>query len=121
MATQDLLDGSADGFELVIVQRPLAIGRGVPGREEQGVPVAQRDLEVLGQVQHELTARPRTSGLDEAEVSGGDFRLARQVELAEASPLAPVTQEVADVRRRRGDGHRVDGIAGGTAQRLPRR
>ena len=41
-------------------------------------------------------ARRRAARFDEAEVAGRDFRLASEVELAEASALAPVPDLLAD-------------------------
>ena len=68
------------------------------GGEQQLVAIAQRHLELVGEPQDHLRARPRAAGLDEAQVPGGHARLERQVELAEPAPLPPVAQQRADAR-----------------------
>ena len=47
--------------------------RSAPG--ERRVALAQRDLEVLGEMKHHLATRPRPSGLEEADVARGDGRV----------------------------------------------
>src|SRR6185312_1304823 len=47
----------------------------------------------LGQVQHHLGARPGPARLDEAEMPRRDARLQRELHLAHATALAPVTQQ----------------------------
>ena len=81
-----------------VVERALRVGGRVAGREQQRVALAQRHLELLGQVQHQLAAGLRAAGLDEAEVARRDAGLERQVELAEPAPLAPVAQQRAERR-----------------------
>ena len=96
VSAQDLVEGLPDGLELVGVERPFAVRRRVARREEQGVALAERDVEVVGEMQHQLPARSRAAGLDEAQMAGGHLRLAGEVELAQAAALAPVTQQIAD-------------------------
>jgi len=67
-----------------LVEIALAVGRRVPGREQELVAVAQRDREMLGEVQDHLCARPRTARLDKAQVPRRHLRLEREVELAQA-------------------------------------
>ena len=54
-----------------------------------------RQIEVLGQVDEELTARAGASGLDEAQVLGRDVRVQRELELAEAASRAPEADQLA--------------------------
>ena len=49
-------------------------------------------------MQDHLAARLRAAGFEEAEVTGRDVGLEREVELAEAPALAPVAQVIADGR-----------------------
>jgi hypothetical protein len=60
------------------------------GGEQELVAVAQRNLEPIGQLQDHVGARARATGLDEAQVAGGDAGLEGQVELAQPAPPAPV-------------------------------
>src|SRR5262249_29377069 len=85
------------------------------------VPVAKRHLEPLGQVQHHLGARARAAGLDEAQVTRGDARLERELELAEAPPLPPLPEHRAHRRPLGGHGHRADRSRRPSAGPLPPR
>ena len=118
---EDLVEGAADGRHLGPVERRLVVGRRVPGGEEEGVALAQGDVKVLSQVQDELTARPRSSRLDEAQMTGRDLGFGRQVELAEPPALPPVAEQVTHAPRRGDDAHRVDDNASTARRRLPLR
>jgi hypothetical protein len=104
VAGQDRLDRLADRTHLRGVEIVLPVHRRVAGGEQQVVARAQRDLELLGQLEHELGARPCPPGLDEAEMPGGHVGGEREVELAEPSPPAPVAEHDADSRAAVGDG-----------------
>ena len=92
MAAQHELERLAHRGHVGVVERPLAVERGVAGGEQELVAIAQRDLELLGELQHHLGAGPRAPGLDEAHMAGGDARVEGEVELAAPAPLAPVAQ-----------------------------
>ena len=96
VAVEHELDRVLDRLHLWLVERALLVDRRIAGGEQEPVALAQRDLELAGEVEDHLLARLRAAGLDEAEVAGGDARLEREVELAEAAALAPVAEEVAD-------------------------
>ena len=81
---------------LGFLERSLGVQRGVTGGEQQPVALAERDLEVLGQAQNHLAARPRSAGLEEAHVARGHVGLERKLELAEAAAPAPGAEELAD-------------------------
>ena len=65
------------------------IHRGKTGGGQQSVPVTQRNLQLLRQMQHHLPARLRPSGLQETQVPRRHLPLARQIELADPPPLPP--------------------------------
>ena len=88
--------GVGDGGHRRVVQPPLRVGRGEPGGQQQGVAVAERDVEVLAEAQQHRPRRPGAAGLDEAEVAGGDAGRAGEGELAQAAAAAPLPQELAD-------------------------
>ena len=67
----------------------LAEHRREAGREQQGVALAQRDVQRVGQEQHHLAARLRAAGLEEAHVSRRDARLVRERELAQVPGPPP--------------------------------
>ena len=84
VAAQDEVERLAHRPHLGVVERPLAVHRRVAGGQQQLVALAQRHLELLGQVQHHLAAGLGAAGLDEAHVPGRDAGVERQVELAAA-------------------------------------
>jgi hypothetical protein len=51
-------------------------------------------------MQHHLTVRHRAAGFQKAHVFGGNIRIAGKVELAEATPLSPLPDQLTDGRRR---------------------
>ena len=96
VAVEDELDRLVDGLHLGLVERALLVDGRVAGGEQEPVALAQRDLQLVGEVQHHVGARLRAARLDEAEVARGHPGLEGEVELAEAAPPAPVPQEGAD-------------------------
>ena len=111
VAVEHELDRVVDRLHLGLVERALLVDRRVAGGEQQPVALAQRHLELVGEVQDHLGARLGAAGLDEAEVAGRDAGLEREVELAEAAALAPVAEQVADGSG--GHGRRAYATAGG--------
>ena len=89
----------ADAGHRLTVERCLRVPGGIAGRQQHRVALAQRDLEVLGEGEHELRRRLGLAGLDEAEVAGGDADVERQVQLAPPAVLPPVPQHRSDRRR----------------------
>jgi len=118
---EDQVDRLAHWCHLGVLQVVLLERRGVSGREQQLVAVAQRHLEPFGELEHHVRARPRPAGLHEAEVTGRHARLERQIELAQAAPLAPVAQQRADARYRSGGGHATEATGARKVGHLPRR
>ena len=62
-------------------------------------------VELLGEMEHHLRARPRAAVLDEAQMPASHTRLERQLELAEPAALPPLPQHRADGRPGRSDRH----------------
>ena len=58
MAGEEMPQHLADAVEARGVQPRLAVDRREPGGEEQGVALAQRHLEVVGEVEQQLAAGP---------------------------------------------------------------
>ncbi len=79
-----------------VIEIALGVGGGETRRQQHRVSLAQRHLQPLRQPQHHLPARPRPSGLEEAEVPRRDLRVERQRELAQSAPLPPLPQEIPD-------------------------
>jgi hypothetical protein len=96
VAREHPLERLADGRHLGRVDRSLLEGGREAGGQQEVVAVAQRYVELLGQMQHHLPARLRAARLQEAQVSRRDAGLEREVELAEAAPPAPVAQQRAE-------------------------
>jgi hypothetical protein len=87
---QEALERFPHRRHLVRVERALAVDGSEPGGEEQAVPFTEGDVETLGEVEDHLAARPRTPGLDEAEMPRRDRRLRGELELAEVAPPPPL-------------------------------
>ena len=107
VASQHEVDRLARGLEGGVVKAPLRVGGGIPGSNEEGVALAQRNLEMFGKPQEHLAARSRATSLKEADVARGNIGLGGKRELAEAPALAPAAEEFAN-RSARGahDGRR---------------
>jgi len=63
---QEPLERLPDGRHLAGLERALPEDGRKASREEQAVPLTQRNLETLGEMEEHLAARPRTLRLDEA-------------------------------------------------------
>ena len=112
VAAQDAVDRLAHRAHLRRVEVVLGVGGRVAGGEQQRVAVAQRDVEMLGQLDHHLRARLGPPRLDEAQVPGRHARLEREVLLAHPPPAAPVAQQASDagaVGDRGGHGRHASG------------
>ena len=79
-----------------IVERPLAEDWGISGRGQEHVPLAQRHVEPLGEMQHHVAAWLRPSGLEKRQVPGRDAGIEGEFELAHAAARTPFSQMLAD-------------------------
>jgi hypothetical protein len=111
----------ADGGHVGVVEAAPPVDRGEAGRQQQIVALAQRDLELLGEVQDHLAAGAGPPGLDEAQVTRGHARVAGQVQLAEPPAQPPVAQQFADGGAGGDAGHVPDASDERTSCRLPAR
>jgi hypothetical protein len=102
MPRQHGIDALSRRRQRGIVQRPFTKHRRIARRRQQHVLLPQRYVHVIRQMQQHLTARHRSPGFQEAEVLGGDIRIACKVELAQATAAPPIAQEITD----------CDGISG---------
>ena len=96
VAGKHLIDRVTRDLQRGIVERTFGKHRRVAGGVQQHIAVAQRHVESLGEVQHHVAARSRAPGLQKAEMARGDFRVQRQIELAQAATLPPFAQQIAD-------------------------
>ncbi|MEZ5223079.1 MAG: hypothetical protein R2713_11515 [Ilumatobacteraceae bacterium] len=96
MGVEQPLDGRACRCHLRIVEVALGVPGCVAGREQQGVALAERDVEVVGEGEHQLRARPGTPGLDTTEVPCRHPDVEGEVELAAPAAGAPVAHQFAD-------------------------
>lgn len=97
VAAQNPFDGLPHGTHLGLREIALGIRGRVSGGEQEPVPLAQRYSEGFGELQHHLGAGSRATRLDEAQVTRGDARLERELELAHAPAPAPVAQQASDL------------------------
>ena len=67
--------GAADGSELRGLEVALRERGREPRGEEQHVPIAQRQSQLVGEAQHHLARGSGAPGLDEAEVTRRDARV----------------------------------------------
>ena len=98
VAFEDALDRGAHRLHLRRVEVGCVVRRREAGRDQERVARPQRHVEVLGQVQHHLPARPRPTGLDEAQMARRDPRIGCQVQLTEPASGAPIPEQHADRR-----------------------
>ena len=121
LAAEERVECLTDRCHRHLLQRRLAVRRREARGDEQRVALAQRHVEVLGEVQHQLSARPGAAGLEEAQVPGGHAGLVRQLQLAEPAAHAPRPQPIAERDPIEGSngGHTVDGTDRFEAKRLP--
>ncbi len=63
VAVEDRRQRLSDGSEHVVVEWRLRERGSVARSEQQGVPLAERHVQPLGEVEHHLPARPRPAGL----------------------------------------------------------
>jgi hypothetical protein len=89
MGLQQLVERLFDRGELGRVERALRVDGRVARGQQHPVALAERDVEVLGQVQDHLLAGLAAAGLHEAQVARRDARLEREVELAQAPARTP--------------------------------
>src|SRR4029079_5393962 len=87
------------------VELALRERRRVAGCEQEAVAVAQRHLQLLRELAHHLRARPRATGLDEAEMPRRDACLKGELELAQPPTMPPITKQRPHGGRRRHDVH----------------
>ena len=87
------LDRGPHGRHVIVVEAALPVGGGVPGCQQQGVALAQWDVEGGGQAQDHLPARARPARLHAGQVPCGGVRGEREIELAEPAPPAPLPQQ----------------------------
>ena len=97
MALDHQLHRLAGGRQRRVVKFALRKHRREPGGGQQDVALAQRHLELLGQVQHHLATGLRAAGFQKAQMPRGDVALQCQVELADVPPLAPFAQQWAEL------------------------
>ena len=107
---QEAIDGLAHRLHLGRGEVGRVKRRREPAGDEEPVAIAQGDVELVGEVEHHLPARPRAAGLDEAEMARGDAGRVGEIELAQAPTGAPVSEELADRGRAgvRHGAHRTD-------------
>ncbi len=96
VAVEDELHRFAHRDHLGLVEGALLVDGGMARGQQEAVALAQRDVELVGQVQHHLGAGPGAAGLDEAEVPRRHARLEREIELAQVPAPAPVAQQRPD-------------------------
>jgi hypothetical protein len=97
VAVENVLHRRARRRELGIVEAALAKGRGEAGGEQHRVAASQRQRQAFGKPHHHIARRPRSAGLDEAEVARRDLRLEREIELAHVALAAPEPQLIAEL------------------------
>src|SRR3546814_12228045 len=86
-------------FFFLIIRRPPR-----SKRTDTLFPYTSLCRSLLGEAQHQVPARRRAAGLDEAQVPLRDLGSERELELAETAATAPAAQHLAD-RRESGRDH----------------
>ena len=95
VAREHVVDRLPRGLQCGIAERAFGKHRRIARRLQQHIAVTQRNIELLGQMEHHVAARLRPPGFQKAEVARGDFGLGCEVELAQVPALPPLAQQVA--------------------------
>ena len=93
---EQAVDGFAHRLHLGRVEVGGVERRREAARDQQRVALAQRHVELVGEVEHHLAARPRPAGLDEAEMARRDAGGVGEIELAQPAAGPPLAQELPD-------------------------
>jgi hypothetical protein len=99
MTIEDELKDPADVPHLVGGKRCLRIDVREASSLEQPVPVAQWNLQGLGEHQQRLPAWLSAAGLDEAHMPRREPGLHREIELAHSASGSPVAQQLTNRAR----------------------
>jgi len=91
---EDELQDAANMGHFVRGQRCLPVDVRIAAGFEQAIALAQRPFQRLGQHEQGLAARLRSTGFDEADVTGGEARMHRQIELTHSACRPPLTEKV---------------------------
>ena len=90
------VDRRADGVERGILERPVGEAGRKAGGDQPDIPLAQRNVELLGETQDQRPAGRGAADLDEAEMPRGHVRAQRKLQLRQPAPAAPVAQMPAE-------------------------
>src|SRR5215472_3822399 len=93
---QHQVDSGAGRGERRVLEGALAEDRRVARRRQQYVALAQRHIELLGEMQQHVAARLRPPSLEKRQMPGRYDRLEGKIELTQATPQAPLSQVLAD-------------------------
>jgi hypothetical protein len=89
---QHEVERALDQRKLGRAERALAPGRRKARGDEQRILLAERQIEHRREAQHHVAARCRARDLQEADVTLGDVRRVRELELRHGAALAPPAQ-----------------------------
>jgi hypothetical protein len=90
VAGEHQIDGPSGHLKGGIGKLPFRKNEGESGNVQQNVTLAQRDLELIREMQEHAATRLRTARFEKAQMSGRDFSFRRQIELTHTPALAPV-------------------------------
>jgi hypothetical protein len=76
----------------------LALLRGVSRRKQQNIPLAERDVQCVGDDRKKIPAGSAPSAFHKAQMTLRNVGIHREVELAFAALLSPVAQQFAELR-----------------------
>jgi hypothetical protein len=96
MPPENQIDGLARVLQRGVGKLAFRKDRGESRRDQENVAFAQRHIELCGEVENHLPTWLRAPGFQKTQVARGDFRLAGEIELAQAAALAPFAQKLAD-------------------------
>ena len=69
VAAENDVERVAHRLQLGVLERSLGKGGSVTRREQQPIPLAKRNVQLLEDAEEQLAARQRATGLDEAQVA----------------------------------------------------
>src|SRR5579863_1555351 len=98
MLLQHPVDGTRHGRHLLGIDALLVVLRSESRREQEIVPLAQRNIQRIGYNGKEIPAGRAASAFHKAEMTLRDTSIEREIKLAFAALVPPVAQQFAELR-----------------------
>lgn len=99
MPGEHQVDGLAGILQRGLVKLVFRKDRSVSRRDQENVAFAQGHFKLRGEMENHFAAWLCAAVFEKTQVPGGNFRVAGEVKLAQAAPLPPFAEKIADGSR----------------------